>query len=134
LWVHDLISANLPGEYKDIKVFADILPLNDVPVTYPFPGFVLNIQVATVAHLDGGDESSCVVIPSGTFTGGQLILYEAGLVLDLKAGDVVIFPSFKLTHFNLHFRGSRYSVVMHVDKEGKEWVNGRRGWQFHLVV
>lgn len=133
-WVHDLISTHLHDEYKKIKVLAELLTLNDSPSTYPFPGFVLNLQVCTAPHLDSGDGTFCVVIPFGTWENGELVLYEAGLVLDLKAGDIIIFPSFKLTHFNLNFQGVRCSVVMHVDKAGRSWAKDRRGWFTHIVM
>ena len=133
-YVHDLVANYLPMEYQNIKVFVDVLPLNDNPTAYPFPGFVLNLQVSTDGHLDSGDDTICVVIPFGDWTGGAIVLYEAGLVLDLSAGDVLIFPSYKITHFNLHFAGVRCSLVMHSDKHGSSWVEHRNGWQGHIVV
>lgn len=75
----------------------------------------------------------CVVVPFGTWTGGELCLYEAGLVFELKAGDILVFPSSELTHFNLHFLGERGSLVLHSDKEGKRWVEDCNGWQDHIV-
>lgn len=53
---------------------------------------------------------------------------EPGLVLDLKNGDVVIFTSKDISHFNLHFTGKRASLVFHSDKCFKAWVKNANGW------
>jgi hypothetical protein len=132
--VHDIVALHLPQEYSHIKAFVDVLPLNEHPTAYPFPGFVLNLQVSTEAHLDSGDSTVCVVIPFGSWKNGGIVLYEARLLLDLCPGDILIFPSYKITHFNLHFEGLRFSVVMHSDKHGQSWVQDRNGWQKHILM
>jgi hypothetical protein len=58
----------------------------------------------------------------------------AGLVLDLKEGDILIFPSHRITHFNLHFDGVCGSIVLHSNKEVKSWNTSRNGWDGHMVV
>lgn len=103
-------------------------------MTYPFPGFVLNLQVATEAHTDTNDDTICVVIPFGDYTGGELVLHEAGIVLELVEGDILIFPSYRLTHYNLHFKGVRGSVVMHSDSKVKSWIKDRNGWDKHILI
>lgn len=133
-YVNDLISKHLPDEYHQIRAFVDVLPLNEHPTSYPFPGFVLNLQVSTEGHRDSGDSTICVVIPFGSWMEGGIVLHEARLLLDLSAGDVLIFPSYKITHFNLHFEGVRFSVVMHSDRHGKSWVEDRNGWNRHMLV
>ena len=45
----------------------------------------------------------------------RLCLEELGIKLDLANGDVVIFPSQKISHFNTHFKGERVSIVFHTD-------------------
>jgi hypothetical protein len=62
------------------------------------------------------------------------VLYEAGVVLELVMGDVVIFPSGHITHFNLDYKGTWCSIVMFTDKRGDEWVNSRNGWGHHIVM
>ncbi|KAJ7266518.1 hypothetical protein C8J57DRAFT_1229094 [Mycena rebaudengoi] len=52
---------------------------------------------------------------------GALILHELGMVMDLHAGDMVLFLSAQLTHFNLHFQGIRASLVFHTDNALKLW-------------
>jgi hypothetical protein len=49
-------------------------------------------------------------------------------------GDVVIFPSGHITHFNLDYEGTRCSLVMFMDKQGDEWVKNRNGWAHHMVM
>jgi hypothetical protein len=132
--VCDILHKYLPEEYDQLRVSCKILPLNHRLATYPFAGFVLNIQVCTDGHIDEKDDTICVVIPFGEHTGGQLVLHEMGLVLDLQEGDVLIFPSYRLTHFNLHFSGVRGSIVMHSDRDIKSWTVDRNGWDRHMVV
>ena len=132
--VYELIRKHLPEVHDHLRVFCEILPLNRCPVTYPFPGFVLNIRVCTEAHVDANDNTICVVIPFGPHEGGEIVLYEAGLVLDLKGGDILIFPSYRITHFNLHFVGVRCSIVLHSDKDVKSWNFNHNGWDSHMVV
>lgn len=132
--IQHVLAKHLPDDYDQLRVFCELLPLNHLPATYPFPGFVLNLQVCTQAHVDSNDDRICVVIPFGAFRGGELVLHEMGLVIELQEGDIVIFPSSKLTHFNLHFTGVRGSVVMHSDKEVKSWIKDRNGWDKHMVV
>jgi hypothetical protein len=66
---------------------------------------VININVYTKAHRDSGDRHLCLVIPIGHFEGGGLCLLENGLVLELRNGDIAIFRSSEVTHFNLDYRG-----------------------------
>ena len=84
--VCDVLQKHLPDAFDRLRVFCEILPLNQMPATYPFPGFVLNIQVCTEAHVDANDDTICVVIPFGPYEGGELVLYEAGLVLEIQEG------------------------------------------------
>lgn len=84
---------------------AELLPGHNVPAFWPFQSLVLNINAITKAHRDEKDCQLCLVIPIGDFVGGELCLLEMGLVLDVKPGDIVIFPSSEVTHFNLHFQG-----------------------------
>lgn len=74
-------------------------------------------------------EDICVVMQfSRNCKGGGLALHEAGLIFEMQSGDILIFPSRLITHFNLHFEGIRASFVLHSDKHGKAWVVNRNGW------
>lgn len=100
---------------------------------YPFAGFVLNFNVATIGHRDSMDMEMCVILViSDDCEGGDLVLFEYGLVIPLGSGDVIAFPSHKVTHFNLHFKGKRSSIVFHSDKAGKEWSAGYNGWKDNI--
>jgi hypothetical protein len=98
-------------------------------LAYPFGGLVLNLGVATDGHRDVGDKRLCVVIPFGEWDGGELCLFEAGIVVQMKAWDFIVFPSADITHFNLHFSGRRASVVLHSDKSMEDWKKERNGWE-----
>lgn len=93
---------------------------------------MVNLRVSTWAHRDHGDKQLCVVIAFGKYTGGELCVYEIGLKFDLQMGDVLIFPSCDLTHFNMHFSGKRGTLVLHSDRQGDEWVKDCRGWAAYI--
>ncbi|KAJ7478839.1 hypothetical protein B0H11DRAFT_2423821 [Mycena galericulata] len=118
----------LPDEYSTVSVFADVLPLNVFAPAYPFSGFALNLRVATDGHRDPLDKDYCLIIIISECEGGELCLYELGLVAGLKTGDVFIFPSCYVTHFNLHFNGLRATLVLHTDRQGDQWAKNGGGW------
>lgn len=122
------MRADLPDMFDQIQAYTSILPGRTSPPAYPFGGFVLNINIATTGHRDGMDLYACLVIPLGTYQHGELVLYEPGLVLPLRSGDGVIFPSCQISHFNMPYSGTRSSLVCHSDRAGMEWVQGRLGW------
>jgi hypothetical protein len=128
-----LLQTHLPEEYNALSTYCDLLPYNHTPPTHPFPGVVANLQVATNAHKDVSDHAICIVMPWGSYKGGECVLEEVGLVLDLPSGSGVIFPSYGVTHYNLHFIGWRGSIVFHSDKEGHSWVQHKNGWDGHVV-
>jgi hypothetical protein len=119
---------HLPDETEEISMFVKLLPFSEYLGIEPFTGLVFNVGVCTVGHRDTLDQKWCVVIPFCDFKGGALVLHEVGLVLEARAGDVIIFPSCDITHFNLHFEGMRVSLVLHVDKHGQRWVVKRNEW------
>lgn len=79
------------------------------------------------------DKRICIIVPFGVWEGGEICLYELGLVINLKAGDILIFRSCEVTHFNLHFSGLRGSMVLHSDRQGDNWVENYNGWRSHIV-
>ncbi|KAJ7748462.1 hypothetical protein DFH07DRAFT_775647 [Mycena maculata] len=122
------IKKLLPDEHREIKIFVTKLPLNEWSAAYPFGGFVVNVSACTDGHRDGFDKLFCVVIPFGNWTGGEICLYELGLVFRLHAWNIMAFPSCEVTHFNLPFKGERLSLVLHSDKFGESWVQDLNGW------
>ena len=118
----------MPDTYKHLEAYARLLPCNNQALSAPFLGLVINLNVATAAHRDSKDDSLCLVLAVGDYEGGELVLYEPGLVIPLQNGDFVLFPSCELTHFNLHYTGRRASIVLHTDREMAKWHTGRNGW------
>lgn len=112
----------------------DTLPGNSRPVVAPFVSLVVNINVRTEAHRDKKDLFLCLVMPVGEFEGGELVMYEQGLVLEVKCGGIVIFSSAETTHFNLEYTGRRASFVLQTDSEFKKWIDGRNGWKDNLYL
>ncbi|TFK59485.1 hypothetical protein BDN72DRAFT_746041, partial [Pluteus cervinus] len=102
-WIEKMIETHLPAEYEELRKFIDVLPVNDISAASPFAGFVINLNVATHIHRDWQDQSICVVMVISECTGGELVLLEPGIVLNLRCGDMVVFPSSKISHFNTHF-------------------------------
>ncbi|KAG1739163.1 uncharacterized protein EDB91DRAFT_1237596 [Suillus paluster] len=105
-WVRKLMENFLQDEFEMLMEVASILPGNHCPPFAPFISLVININVRTKAHRDGQDRHFCLVIPIGHFQGGALCLLENGLVLELRSGDVALFRSSEVTHFNLDYKGS----------------------------
>ncbi|KAK6988250.1 hypothetical protein R3P38DRAFT_2413723, partial [Favolaschia claudopus] len=69
-YIRVTLQKRFPGEYEDLSIYCDVLPMNAASASYPFGGFTLNLRAATRAHRDLGDKDICVVIPFGDFTGG----------------------------------------------------------------
>jgi hypothetical protein len=92
---------------------------------------VVNIQPATLGHRDDSDmvDSICLVMALGKFTGGELCLYEAGLVVELLNGCFVAIRSRRDLHFNLDFVGQRMSFVFTSDRGLERWEKDRNGWK-----
>lgn len=112
-----------------ISALARLTPGNDRAPAYPFSGFVINLNSYTKVHRDGLDLGGCLVMAIGKFAGGELCLYEPGLVILLRSGDFVIFPSHQITHFNRPYTGQRASLVCHTDRHAVDWEKDRNGWQ-----
>lgn len=111
------------------------LPGRQRPLAAPFSNLVVNLNVASKAHRDCMDKEFCLVMPIGDFVEGDLCLQEPGLVLALKNGDIAVFPSGRITHFNRHFRGYRASFALSVDKTMDGWTGGRRNdWGSNIFM
>jgi hypothetical protein len=97
----------------------------------PFCMTVLNIQPATRGHRDSSDmvDSICLVLSLGDYEGGELCLYEAGLVLELTHGSFVAIRSKHDVHFNLDFVGQRLSFVFTSDQSLRWWSRERNRWE-----
>lgn len=122
------METYLQEEFKLLMEVTSVLPGNCSPPVAPFVSLVVNINVCTKAHRDSQDRHLCLVIPIGHFEGGALCLLENRLVLELRAGDVALFRSSEVTHFNLDYRGARASLVFQTDKEFAAWLRDCNGW------
>ena len=118
----------MPDEYDELRKYTDMLPLSDPAPAPPFAGLVYNLNVATELHRDPNDDLICVVLVVSDCEGGELILVEPGLVIELKNGDAIVFKSSDVTHLNAHFKGLRASIVFHSDKQGRVWVKSFNKW------
>ncbi|KIK35671.1 hypothetical protein CY34DRAFT_95687 [Suillus luteus UH-Slu-Lm8-n1] len=127
-WLEHVMKTHLPEEYEVIVELSQNLPGGECSPVAPFLSLVINLNVTTEAHRDRFDKDLCLVLPIGKFKGGALVQFEQGLVLELRCGDFVIFPSIDTTHFNLHYEGKRASFVLHTDKGFDKWKEGRNGW------
>ncbi|KAI5894714.1 uncharacterized protein SCHCODRAFT_01090196 [Schizophyllum commune H4-8] len=125
-WISMKIRQRLPDMHKELVMMAEVMPQSNP--AYPFTGFVVNINVATKAHRDANDFHGCALIVLGEHQGGELCLYEPGLVLPLREGDLFVFPSGRITHFNLLYKGERGSIVCHSDRAGTSWMRSQNGW------
>lgn len=118
----------LQEEFEMLMEVASVLPGNALPPVIPFISLMININVHTKAHRDSGNWHLCLVIPIGHFEGGALCLLENGLVLELHNGDIAIFRSSEVTHFNLDYRGGRASLVFQTDKKFALWIRNQNSW------
>jgi len=125
------LQYHLPKSYTEIKLVADILPLNEQSPADPFICWVLNLCACTKAHRDTSDKKWCTAFTLGDCEGGQLALHELGLVFDSAPGDMVAFHSCDQTHFNLHMKGIHASLVLHSDREGDKWGDDYNRWGSH---
>ena len=59
-------------------------------------------QGATDPHKDQNDclYAFCAVVVFGDFEGGDLVLSEIGLVIEIKYGHIILLRSFLLEYFN----------------------------------
>jgi hypothetical protein len=54
---------------------------------------------------------SCIVC-CGNYTGGDLILWDLGIKIELRPGDLFLFPDSLIHHSNEAVKGTRHSVVV----------------------
>lgn len=118
------IEHHLPQVYKELEIHCEFLPLHDEAPARPFTSMVVNLCACTKGHRDKGDKTWCTTFTIGKCEGGEICLHEAGLVLDSRPGDMIVFQSQKETHFNLHMKGIRSTVVLHSDRTMDAWTGG----------
>jgi len=100
-----------------------------------FTGYVVNLNVTTKIYRDANNKDIClVIVVTSDCEGGELCLMEPGLVLALHNGDVIVFPSCKISHFNQHYKGCRASLVLQSDKWLNGWLKDGNGWDRNIHI
>ena len=75
-------------------------------------------QGATDPHKDKHDckYGFCVIVVFGKFEGGDLVLSEIGIIIEVKCGFIILIRSALLEHFNLKVLKNRFSIVYYLKK------------------
>ncbi|KAK1235445.1 hypothetical protein PQX77_001329 [Marasmius sp. AFHP31] len=123
-----VVKARFPKENGELIAFISGLPLDAASPVHPFGGVAVNINAATIVHLDPMDLNLCLVLAIHDCTGGELVLEGPGIVIKLKSGDFTIFPSKRYSHYNLDFKGLRVSFAFSTDQAAKQWIEDNNGW------
>jgi len=108
------VSDVFKREYKEL--FSFYAALHDGDEDFPlYPWMMVNINYrwAVEEHRDTSDFQNglCWVLVFGEFTGGELVLKEPNITIQLKPGDLVCFKSYSITHYVKPFQGQRNSLV-----------------------
>lgn len=111
----------MPESFQKLSRYTSCLPGDEFVAGYPFGGIVLNLNIATKIHRDPEDLDLCLITVISQCTGGELVMYEPGLVLGQRNGDMAVFPSGDISHFNMNFKGFRSSLVFHSDAASESW-------------
>ncbi|KAJ7585762.1 hypothetical protein C8J56DRAFT_892446 [Mycena floridula] len=106
--VRYVLSTGHISENDELEIIVEHMPFNTSPGAAPFTGYIININVTT--------------------DGISVLLYLL-VTGKMEPLDILIFPSSRITHFNLRHKGKRGSVVMSIDKEFDSWVENQNGYQ-----
>lgn len=93
----------------------------------------VNINYESRYHRDRGDFreglSTLTVVELGTYGGGLLVLPEHRVAVDVREGDVLVFPAHRLLHGNTAITGSgkRVSFVTYLKHGLADTVNAMEG-------
>ena|SRR5437762_1829973 len=63
------------------------------------------------------------LVSYGNYIGVELILYELKIILELKAGDMLIFQDAMIHHSNKSAEGNRWSVVAFIHENVYKYWN-----------
>lgn len=122
----------MPESYKTLTGYANCLPGDEFLAGYPFGGIVLNLNNATKIHRDPEDLDLCLITVISKCTGGDLVMLEPGLVLGQRNGDMIVFPSGDISHYNMDFIGFRSSFVFHSDAASESWTGPPSKGEEHI--
>ncbi|KZP14040.1 hypothetical protein FIBSPDRAFT_702759, partial [Athelia psychrophila] len=128
IFVRGNIRHHLPQAYEELEIHCDFLPYSTPSPVHPFTSMVINLCACTKGHRDHGDKKWCATFTLGDFEGGEICFHESGLVFDSRPGDILVFRSQDETHFNLHVKGTRSTIVFHSDRTMDSWVDNYNRW------
>lgn len=122
-----------PQACAKLSETVETFPISGSSPVHLFGGVVFNFNISTHFHRDHKDDTLCLVLVlmDEKCEGGELCLYEPGLVIKARPGDMVIFRSAEVSHFNMHFKGTRASLVFTTDSDFRRWLERRNGWNGH---
>jgi hypothetical protein len=117
--------------YRDLSLFGRVTkPMCDL-----WMGCAVNVcvdekGVETLPHRDvkGFKKGMSCVCPFGIFTGGGLVLWELGVIVELKRGDLFYFMDHLINHSNEKVYGKRNSVVCFTEDKSWSYVQRRCGF------
>jgi hypothetical protein len=114
-----------PECYVKFRSIQPYLPAELQPLCGVFPGLAINQAMTgdSGIHQDWGDYYrgfNCVV-PWGNFTGGGLVLYQAGIVYELQPGDVLYFYGNIMAHNVVDIVGERNVLDLFCCKDLLGW-------------
>jgi len=99
---------------------------------FPCRSFNLGEQSISFPHTDDGNlaHSWCSITPLSQFnpkTGGHLVLWDFGLIIEFPPGTTILIPSAFLRHSNtsIHEGESQYSVIQYAAGDLFRWVYHR---------
>jgi hypothetical protein len=114
--LYDNFNIDLPGIETKLQFFKSFA------INFSIPGKAdqLNTlrQGATDPHKDNVDclNAFCAIVVFGEFEGGDLVLSEIGITIEIKGGYIVLLRSALLEHFNLLIIGNRFAIVYYLRK------------------
>ncbi|KAG9092509.1 hypothetical protein FS749_015670 [Ceratobasidium sp. UAMH 11750] len=122
------LKVQIPGLLElHQKLFDSLNPTMQQLGSAPFCMTVLNVQPMTQVHVNASDQidSICLILALGDHEGGDLCLYSGGFRIPLPHGTFMAIPSKRDLHFNLHFKGQRFSYVFTSDGALRRWADHR---------
>eukprot|EP01117_Protostelium_nocturnum_P019441 TRINITY_DN8434_c0_g1_i1.p1 TRINITY_DN8434_c0_g1~~TRINITY_DN8434_c0_g1_i1.p1 ORF type:complete len:337 (-),score=32.69 TRINITY_DN8434_c0_g1_i1:7-1017(-) len=123
-YIEALLKEYFPEEFSILNAIK--LPNECFKPGGIYPGFAMNKEVGTIPHIDSGDlkHGLCAVISFGEFVGGDLCMFETKTVFPFLRGQIIIFRSTNLHHWNKQYTGNRNSIVLFCDNNVQTWSNG----------
>jgi hypothetical protein len=134
----EYLSILFPGKYKMLMRFP--LPKGTRRLAKPWMGCVVNVgtdsPVRTKPHKDvkcAMEGRSCLCC-FGDFRGGHIVFWEIKVIVELKAGDILLFADHLLTHSNTEVEGTRHSLVAFTHQKVIDWLSKKHNFIQYQVL